>query len=454
MGKTLSSLGKRRAEALLRDLRVVNLPVDSLTPFRGNARKHSAKQVAQIAESMRVFGFTNPVLIGEDNQIIAGHGRVAAAKLLGMPEVPTIRLANLSQAEIRAYVLADNRLAEKAGWDREILANELQFLSDVQIDVDVTVTGFEIPEIDLIVSKLGTSGTVDEADQVPSIDAHLATRPGDLWKIGPHRIYCGDATKAESFERLLGNDRAQLVFTDPPYNVPIEGHVSGLGRIKHAEFAMASGEMSEAEFIAFLKTIFSRLAACSTDGSIHFICMDWRHMREVLEASRGIYAELKNLCVWNKTNGGMGSLYRSKHELVFVFKNGTAPHVNNVELGKHGRYRSNVWDYAGVNALGSGRMDELAMHPTVKPVALVADAIKDCSERGDIALDCFGGSGTTLIAAERTGRRACLMELDPKYVDVTIEVYRLITGQEAIHAETGQTFSWMRDDRLLEGVPV
>jgi len=455
MSRQMKPLSRTGAERLLRDLNVVSIPVASLKPFPRNARKHSKTQIRQIAESIRVFGFTNPVLIGDDDRIIAGHGRVAAAKLLEMPRVPTIRLDDMSEAEIRAYVIADNRLAEKAGWDREIVANELQFLADLQIDLDVTVTGFELPEIDILVGGLDSAGAVDEADRLPAIDesAPPVTRPGDLWKLGTHRIVCGDATKPAAFTQLLENRQAHLVFTDPPYNVRIGGHVSGLGRIKHAEFAMASGEMTEGEFTAFLSSVFRQLAGKSTDGSIHFICMDWRHMGEVLDAARGIYAELKNLCVWNKTNGGMGSLYRSKHELVFAFKNGTAPHVNNVELGKHGRYRSNVWDYAGINALGADRMDELAMHPTVKPVALVADAIKDCSERGNIVFDCFGGSGTTLIAAERTGRRGYLMEMEPKYVDVAIERYRLITGQEAIHADSGLNFAQMRDWREIEGEP-
>lgn len=455
MSRQPKPLTRTGAETLIRDLEVVNLPVASLKRFPRNARKHSKRQIHQIAESIRVFGFTNPVLVGDDRRIIAGHGRVAAAKLLEIREVPTIRLADLSEAEIRAYVIADNRLAEKAGWDREIVANELQFLSDLQIELDVTVTGFELPEIDVLIGGLGAAGAVDEADRLPEIDgsAPPVTRRGDLWKLGAHRIHCADATRPAPFKRLLENRQAHLVFTDPPYNVPIDGHVSGLGRIRHAEFAMASGEMSEAEFTAFLETVLGHLAAHSTDGSIHFICMDWRHMRELLDAARQVYDELKNLCVWNKTNGGMGSLYRSKHELVFVFKKGTAPHVNHVELGRHGRYRSNVWDYAGVNALGTERMDELAMHPTVKPVALVADAIKDCSERGNIVLDCFGGSGTTLIAAERTGRRAYLMEMEARYVDVAIERFRLVTGQEAVHLESGLSFAQLKDWRELEGEP-
>jgi hypothetical protein len=254
-------------------------------------------------------------------------------------------------------------------------------------------------------------------------------------------VLCGNATDPQAFPTLLGSERAQLVFIDPPYNVPIDGHVCGLGSIRHAEFAMGSGEMSEAEFTRFLQTVFGHLIGHSAGGSIHFVCMDWRHVYELLTAARGLYAEQKNLCIWNKDNGGMGSLYRSKHELVFVFKAGSGPHINNVDLGKHGRYRTNVWDYAGVNSLKAGRLEELSLHPTVKPVALVADAILDCSNRGGLVLDCFLGSGTTLIAAEKTGRRAAGMELDPVYVDTALRRWQEFTGQEPVHAESGRTFT-------------
>jgi DNA modification methylase len=437
----------------MQELKVMYQSPSALKPYDRNARTHSKKQIKQIGDSIREFGFVNPVLIDAGGRIVAGHGRVAAAKLLGIEDIPVVRLEHMTKAQVQAYAVADNRLAELAGWDKELLALELQDLTDLQIEFDPTVTGFGTPEIDLLIEGLGGSSSVDAADQVPEIDETVptVTRPGELWRLGSHRLFCGDATNAESFARLLGRERAQMVFTDPPYNVPVDGHVCGLGRVRHAEFAMASGEMSEGQFTAFLETALGHLAAYSADGSIHFICMDWRHMFELLAAARGVYAELKNLCVWNKTNGGMGSLYRSKHELVFVFKNGTAAHINNVELGRHGRYRTNVWDFAGINTFGANRMDELAMHPTVKPVALVADAIKDCTRRDGIVLDCFGGSGTTLIAAERTGRRARVMEMESKYVDATIERFEQVTGQNAIHAESGLTFAQMKDWREIEG---
>ena len=318
-------------------LAIVYQPVGSLKPRGTNPRTHSKKQIGQIANAIRRFGFTNPVLVDDANGIVAGHGRVAAAKAVGLDQVPTVRLSAMSEAEIRAYVIADNRLAENAGWDRELLGLELQYLSDLDIDLDVTITGFELPEIDLLIGELSSASNDDPADAPVEVAAGPAiTRLGDIWRIGSHRLICGASTKCETYQALLGEQRAQLVFSDPPYNVPISGHVGGLGAIQHREFAMASGEMSPAEFTVFLQTVFGHLAAYSADGSIHFQCMDWRHLQEMLSAGSAAYTELKNLCVWAKNNGGMGSLYRSQHEFVFVFKSGTAPHINNVELGKHG----------------------------------------------------------------------------------------------------------------------
>jgi DNA modification methylase len=258
--------------------------------------------------------------------------------------------------------------------------------------------------------------------------------------MGEHRLLCADATDERAFRNLMGGERAQMVFTDPPYNVAINGHVGGLGKTRHREFVMAAGEMTSDQFACFLGSAFGQLVQHSIDGSIHFICMDWRHMPEVLAAGKDAYPELKNLCVWVKDNGGMGSFYRSRHELIFVFKSGSAPHLNSFELGQHGRYRTNVWQYRGVNTFKRERMDELSLHPTVKPVAMIVDAIKDVSERGGIVLDCFGGSGSTLIAAHKTGRRARVIELDPLYVDRTIRRWQAVAKDEAIHAESGRSF--------------
>ncbi|MBA4233789.1 MAG: DNA methylase N-4 [Ralstonia sp.] len=433
-------------------LEIIYRAVSELRPRATNPRTHTKKQLEQVAASIRRFGFTNPVLIDEEAGIIAGHGRVEAAKLIGMTEVPTVRLANMSEADIRAYVIADNRLAENAGWDRELLGLELKYLSELDIDFDVTITGFDAPEIDVLIGELSLDGDgEDPADAVPEPAAGPAvTRPGDIWRIGPHRLICGDATSAKTYAALLGNEKAAVVFTDPPYNVPISGHVSGLGGVQHREFAMASGEMTSAQFTGFLTTVFGHLADFSVDGAIHFQCMDWRHIGEILAAGGSAYTELKNLCVWAKTNGGMGSLYRSAHELVFVFKSGTAPHVNNVELGKHGRYRTNVWTYAGANSFGTNRDAELAMHPTVKPVAMVADAILDCSRRKDIVLDAFAGSGTTLVAAHRTGRRGYGVEIDPTYCDVIIRRMRETCELDAVLDADGRSFDQVAAERLTE----
>ncbi len=418
------------------------LSVGKLQPYSRNARTHSPKQIAQIAASIRTFGFNNPVLIDKDDGIIAGHGRVEAAKQLSLDTVPCLRLEHLNEVEKRAYILADNKLAEKAGWDADILAIELQHLTNLDLDFDVSVTGFEMPEIDVLLTGPADEGKPDSADSTPELQPGPAvTQPGDIWQIGLHRLICGDSTKAETYGRLLDGERAQMVFTDPPYNVRIDGHVCGLGNTKHREFAFASGEMSTEEFTAFLSNVFAHLAVHTVEGAIQFICMDWRHMREVLDASNGTFSELKNLCVWSKTNGGMGSLYRSQHELVFVFKSGRAAHINNVELGRHGRYRTNVWSYAGINSFGATRDGDLAMHPTVKPTAMVADAILDCSNRAGIILDAFAGSGTTLVAAERTGRKGYGIEFDPHYCDVILRRLAVVTGCEALHATTGKSFS-------------
>jgi DNA modification methylase len=426
--------------------------VTSLRPYERNARTHSKKQVRQIANSIERFGFTNPVLITDDGQIIAGHGRVEAAKLLKIERVPTLRLSHLSDAERRAYVLADNKLAQNAGWDREILAIELQGLVD--LDFDVELTGFALAEAEIVLDEARDSA-VDGADpaaenRIPAYegDRPAVSRPGDHWILGRHRLICGDARAASAYATLLGNESVHLIFTDPPYNVPIDGHVCGSGHICHREFAMGVGEMDKPSFTRFLvDTLMPAVARCR-DGAIAFVFMDWRHMGELLNAGEQVFSELKNLCIWNKTNGGMGSFYRSKHELIFVFKVGTAQHVNTFGLGATGRYRTNVWEYAGVNTFREGRLDDLERHPTVKPVDLVADAIKDCSRRGAIILDPFGGSGTTMVAAQKSGRLARLIEYDPGYCDVILRRFEAMTGDRALLAESGQTFEDIGEQRL------
>jgi DNA modification methylase len=417
-------------------LAVTYVPPRSLKPYAGNARTHSPRQIRQIADSIRQFGFTNPILVDGQRTVVAGHGRLKAAETLGLETVPIIRLAHLSDAERRAYILADNKLAEKASWDPEILRIELQYLAAADLSFDLTLTGFETPEIDL---ALGPAPSA-ETERVPALAPNqpVLTRPGDLWELGPHRLLCGDATRPDSFRILMKGARAGMVFIDPPYNVAIDGNARGLGKHRFDPFAMASGEMSAERFTAFLTDALALLARHSASGSIHYVCMDWRHLREVVTAGESTYGPLLNLAVWNKSNAGMGSFYRSKHELVFVFKSGKGRHTNNVELGRHGRYRTNVWDYP--SPVLFGRDDATAIHPTVKPTALVADAICDASRHGAIVLDTFMGSGTTLLAAEQTGRVAYGLELDPRYVDLAIRRWVEATGGTVKHAVTGRPY--------------
>jgi len=430
---------------------IEHMPVASLRPYLDNARTHSKKQIRQIADSIRQFGFTNPVLVGENGEIIAGHGRVEAAKLLGLEKVPTVRLAHQNAAQRRAYVLADNKLALNAGWDRKLLAIELQGLID--IDFDVELTGFSSTEIDLVLDEAGEGSPNDPTDvwdEIPlstNDPATAITRTGDVWCLGRHRLICGDARDRVVFDLVMGHERADLIFTDPPYNVPIDGHVTGLGRIRHREFAMGVGGMSAEAFTSFLRLTLGHAAALARNGAIAFVCMDWPHMGELLKAGEAVFSELKDLCVWNKTNDETGTFYRSKHELVFVFKVGAAACTDTVAGGDSGHCRSNVWDCAGVNTLRAGRSEDLAMHPTVKPVALVAEAIMDCSKRGEIVLDPFGGCGTTLIAAEKTGRLARLIEFDPAYCDTILRRYERVTGKQATRAASGMSFEEIAQER-------
>ena len=424
----------------------------ALRPYARNARRHSRRQIRQIADSIQRFGFTNPVLISDEGEIIAGHGRVEAAKLLGWAEVPVLRLSHLSEAERRAYVIADNKLALNAGWDQELLAIELQALID--LDFDVTVTGFSLAEVDLTLDaarEAATDSPPAAEDDIPPIFGPPVTRQGDVWVLGRHRLLCGDARVAAHFDRLMDGAPADLVFTDPPYNVPIVGHVCGSGRIRHREFAMGVGEMSETAFTAFLTQTLGHAAGRCRDGAIAFVCMDWRHMGELIAAGREVFSELKNLCVWNKTNGGMGTFNRSKHELIFAFKVGGGPHINTFGLGDTGRYRTNVWDYPGISSLGAARDEALAMHPTVKPTALVADAIKGCSRRGGLVLDPFAGSGTTLVAAEACGRAARLIEYDALYGDTIIRRWERLTGKEAVLEASGERFQ-EREAQMMAAV--
>lgn len=404
-------------------LAVVYRPVNDLTPDPRNARTHPKRQIDQLRASIKEFGFTNPILIDPEGHIIAGHGRLQAARAMGIAEVPTIALSGLSEPQKRALRIADNKIALNAGWDLEILQQELGELASIDVDIDPTLTGFSTGEIDVIIA----SAPDPDDEVIPPVLATPRTKLGDIWILGEHRVGCGDSRDAEFLQRVIGDrKRVDAAFLDPPYNVRIGGHAVSAG--SHREFAMASGEMNEAEFRSFLADTLGAAASVSRDGAVHFVCMDWRHMDSVSAVGATVYGACLNLCVWNKSNAGMGSLYRSKHELVFVYRVGMAPHLNMVELGKHGRNRTNVWDYASVNSMRGSRREDLALHPTVKPTGLVADALKDVTRHGDLVLDLFLGSGTTLIAAERTGRCFRGLDIDPAYVDVAIERWSARTG--------------------------
>ncbi len=417
----------------------------SLVPNPRNARTHTEKQIQQIAASIKRFTFLVPIIIDDKNQIAAGHGRWLASELLKMELVPIIRVKFLTDADRRAFALAENRIAQLSGWDESLLAEELNFLFEDGFDLEIT--GFTTNDLDFAIVD-DPPASEPEMVELPDSSNVAVSRPGDLWLIGSrHRLFCGDSREVASFETLLGDERATLVFADAPYNVPIDGHVSGNGLVHHREFEMASGEMTPAEFTHFLRAVFRLCARYSTDGSIHYQCMDWRHLREILDAADGVYTQFKQLLVWNKRNAGQGAFYRSQHELVLVFKSGRAKHINNFGLGETGRYRTNVLDYPGANGFYRGRARDLADHATIKSTALVADLLLDCSNRGDLVLDPFAGSGTTLLAAHHTGRRGAAIEIDPLYVDTAIRRLTSASGLAAIHAD-GRSFDEVANDRL------
>jgi DNA modification methylase len=425
------------------------LPPSSLRSAGRRTRTHSKGQIQQIADSILHFGFITPVVIDGGGKIIAGQGRFEAAKMLRLQRIPVIRVEHLSEAQLRAYSLADNKLAEKAGWEREALAVELEELQVLlpEVGLDLTITGFGPDEVDALLLDFAED-RANPADDLPEpTRGPPISRAGDVFVLGKHRLLVGDARESDTFERLMRGELAEMAFLDVPYNVKVDGHVGGRGRVKHREFECASGEMSSDQFTGFLKQTLHLCARSSSDGSIHYVCMDWRHARELLEAGTAVYDELKNLCVWTKNNAGQGAFYRSQHELVFVFKHGRAPHLNNFGLGAGGRSRTNVWRYAGANSFGAGRMDELRMHPTVKPVGLIADAMRDCSRRGSIVLDAFAGSGSTIIAAEQIGRRAYCVEIDVGYTDVAVRRWQRFTGRDAVLEGTGKTFDELVAER-------
>ncbi len=420
----------------------------SLASYENAPRSHNSRARRSLAASIRQNGLIDPIIIDEDGQILSGELRRDCCVELGFDRVPVIRISWMTRAQKRAYRIAANRIPELAEWDDEKLRIELQHLVEFDIDLDLETTGFETGEIDLILQHNDPSETVD--DVIPAPPAAPVSRPGDLWRLGDHLLLCGSCLDAGSWKRLLGDEKARLCLTDPPFNVPIRGHVTSGS---HTDFAMASGEMSSPQFVEFLSTALGHAVSHTLEGGLHLVAMDWRHLRELFAAADPLYAEQLNLVVWSKTNAGMGSLYRSRHELWALYKVGTAAHVNNVALGRYGRNRSNVWSYAGANSFRRGRDKDLADHPTVKPTALVVDAILDLTHTGEVVVDGFGGSGTLILAAEKTRRKARVIELEPKFVDVAIRRWEAMTGELAVLDATGEPFEAVREQRLIPSLP-
>lgn len=417
------------------------VPVRNITFYGNNPRKHSKRQDKLLDRSVGAFGIVIPILIDGEGVILAGEALAKSAMRLGYTEIPVIRITHLDRSAVKALRIALNRLSELGEWDEEKLA--LEFRDLIELDFEVDLTGFEMAEVDLILEAEQAVVPQNPEDFVPEVDETIVSILGDVWCLDEHRVSCGDARDASAYAAILGGVKADMAATDMPYNVRIEGNVCGLGSVKHGEFVMASGEMSESDFDAFMDASIANLVKFSVTGSLHYLFMDWRHALSLQLVADNRYHELLNLCVWAKTNGGMGSMYRSRHELVFVYKNGTGPHVNNVQLGRFGRNRTNVWEYAGCNSPSKDRRADLKLHPTVKPVEMIADAIRDASNRGGLVLDAFLGSGTTIIACEKTGRVCAGLELDPKYVDVIVRRWQAYTGRQAVHAETGLSFDEM-----------
>jgi DNA modification methylase len=448
-----ASKARRNAatNAGLVELQIEYRTVSGLALDPRNPRQHSQRQINQIADSIREFGFVMPVVIDDTGQVVIGHGRVLAAKKLGMLRIPVVEIRHLSKAQLKALRIADNRLAQHAHWDERLLGESFLELKELDIEFDLSVTGFSLPEIDLTLQKLDErviGGTDDEFDAITGVPV---CRLGDVWQLGGHRLHCGDATSEAAFDILMKEELANVVFVDPPYNVRVDGHVSGKGKIRHREFAQGAGELSKEEFTRFLTNSCGLLAKHSADGAIHYVCMDWRHADELLAAGRDVYSALKNIVAWVKSTPGMGSLYRSQHELVFVYKSGTGRHTNNIELGKYGRNRSNVWQYDSASTQARKGNNLLALHPTAKPVELVMDALLDCSHRNEIVLDSFLGSGTTLLAAERTGRICRGIELDPLYIDTAIRRWQNLTGSDATRLSDGKLFREIEAEKEQDG---
>lgn len=428
------------------------VPIESLKQAKRNVRLHPDGQLEALTESLRQFGLITPIVVDADSRIVAGHGRWEAAKRLGITSVPILRAQHLSVQQLQLYAIADNRIAEQAEWDRELLAVEFRELELALPDISLSVSGFQLPEIDLMTSSLQQTSWSD-LDETPESVPQRApvTKIGDAWVFDDnHVLLCGNSTDPEAVTGLMAGERAAAVATDPPYNLKAREY-SGKGRNRHGDFRQAAGELSRPEFTGFLTSGFAAVLPHLTTGALIYAFMDWKHVRELLGAADENALELLNICIWDKGKGGMGAFYRSAHEMVFVFRHGDARHNNRVQLGRYGRDRTNLWRYEGFNSFSRGRDRALAMHGTVKPVQMICDLLLDCTEKNDIVIDGFAGSGTSLIAAQKLGRRARVIELDPVYCDTIIERYRTAFESEPVHRDLGLTFPAVAALRLAEG---
>ncbi|NCT41703.1 MAG: DNA modification methylase [Alphaproteobacteria bacterium] len=429
------------------DHQVEKLDLSNIIIDSNHPRKTNSEQVEKACKLINACGMCLPIIIDQNNKVIIGNEIFEGAKILGIDKIPCIRIETQTTAQISALRTGYYKILEDGSWDNTALKIEfsciLEAENTLEIDFGPEVTGFDIAEIDIALATDDEIVSLAPSNYIPDINnAHNAvTKHGDLWLLDSHKLYCGSALEPSSYEILLNGTHAQMIFTDPPYNVPINGNVCGKGKTKHNEFLQASGEMSDQEFQDFLEQFMNLSINNIEDGALLYCCIDWRSSYDLEVAARANKLKLKNICVWNKNNGGMGSMYRSKHEFVHVYKHGTASHINNIKLGKYGRNRTNVWDFPSVNTMKHGRMKELSMHPTVKPYSLVYEAIRDCTLRGSIVLDPFVGSGTTIIAAERAHRIAYGIELDPIYVDTAIKRWQDQTGKEAMHHQKNISFN-------------
>jgi len=448
--KALPNVDSKRND-LKPKLVLIDMPIEDLEPPKNPVRKQNKKQLGRISKSIEAFGNVVPILISDNNEIIDGESRYLVAKAKGLKTIPCIRVDHLTDQKVSLLRISLNKIGETGEWDP--LALRLELTYQLEFGADLSITGFEAPEIDNVLEIGGVNP--DELDPLDDIsDIHkpqqnVVNRNGDLWWLGKNRVLCGNARNPDHLSRLVSDRPIALILTDPPFNLKISGHVR-TSNGKFPEFAEASGEMTTEEFAGFLTEALGSALVFVAEGGLIYCFMDWRHIDEIREAFRRLSLAQINLAVWVKPNGGMGSLYRSRQELIFIAKRKGEAHRNNVELGKHGRYRTNVWEFGGASGGTKSEEDDFSVHPTVKPVRLLQEAMLDVTVAGEFVLDPFLGSGSTLLAAERVERVCLGLEISPAYVDVTIARWEKMTGREAIHADTGLTFKEVQEQRDIE----